>query len=354
MNSRERFLTASRLGIPDCIPAAPYMGNYGAKLAGVPISEYNTNGAKMAEAQLKAWQILQQDVLVAQSDNYYIAEGFGTKIHQPYDSTPHLIKPALGGLAEVGSLKPLNPYADGRMPVYLDAVSRLKNTLKGEAAVRGPGTGPFSLAGHLLGVEDFLCALALAESEDDKDSQQRIFELLELTSDTLILFLKALVLAGTDVAMCGDSLASPDMISPYIYEKYVFPYEKKVFSAIGPVCAKAGIATLLHICGDTTGIMPLMCQTGANIIELDYKVSLKEMKRLYGDRICLMGNLNPSAVLMQGTPEAVSTAARKCIDDAAAGGGFVLGSGCEVSPNTPVENVKALINAARASNYPAV
>jgi len=55
MTSRERFLAAARREKPDRVPAAPYNGNFGAALAGTPISIYNTSAARMAEAQLRAW-----------------------------------------------------------------------------------------------------------------------------------------------------------------------------------------------------------------------------------------------------------------------------------------------------------
>ncbi len=220
MNSRERFITAARLGDPDVVPVAPYMGNFGAAVAGIPISAYNTDGKKMAEAQIIAWEKLGQDVVVAQSDNYYIAEGFGVKIQQPVNTTPHVIKPAIDDLSEVPKLKIPDPYKDGRMHVYLDAVNILKNRFNGEVAVRGPGTGPFSLAGHILGTQNFLMELALAEHEDDGESKKYIMELMEITSESLIVFLKALVEAGSDVAMCGDSLASPDVISYSTYPAF--------------------------------------------------------------------------------------------------------------------------------------
>jgi len=49
MTSRERFLAAARREVPDRIPAAPYNGNFGAALAGIPLSRYNTNGKLMAQ-----------------------------------------------------------------------------------------------------------------------------------------------------------------------------------------------------------------------------------------------------------------------------------------------------------------
>jgi len=101
LTSRERVSKAIKLEKPDVVPVAPYMGNYGARLAGVPISKYCTDGEKMAEAQYQAWTILGQDMLVVQSDNYYIAEGFGITIDLEYDSTPTLKKPVINELEDI-------------------------------------------------------------------------------------------------------------------------------------------------------------------------------------------------------------------------------------------------------------
>lgn len=351
MNSRERFITAARMGKPDKVPVAPYIGNYAASIVGTPISEYNTNARKMAEAQIAVWEIFKHDWVVAQSDQYYIAEGYGVVSEQPYNSTPHLKKPAIEELSEVEKLKVPNPYKDGRMPVVLEAVNILRNTFKGEIVVRGPGCGPFSMAAHTMGTEKFLMELAMAEAEEDIDKQKAIFELMEFTSDCLIAFQKAVLEAGSDIATCGDSLASLDVISPAMYEKYVFPYEKKVFDAINPVCKKYDAVSLLHICGNTTKILPLICQTGTNILECDYKVNLKEAKRIVNGQICLAGNVDPSSVLLAGTPDEIRNASIKCIEDTGENGGFILDSGCEVAMYTPIENMKAMIEAARNYNY---
>jgi len=348
MNSRERFLTAARRQPPDKVPAAPYNGNFGAALAGIPVSRYNTDGKAMARAQIYTWEQLQHDVVVAQSDNYYIAEGFGCLIHQPENLTPNLVKPAVETLEEIGKLKVPNPYKDGRMPVYLEAVHLLREQLGKEVAVRGPGTGPFSLASYLAGgTENFLMEIATAEVDEDKEKEKLLMELMEISSSALIAFLLALLEAGSDVAQAGDSLASLSMISPTIYEKYVFPFEKKVFSAVNPVAHAKGAVTLLHICGDTRRILPLMAETGADILEIDSKVDIGEAKTLTTGKVALMGNLDPTEVLYRGTPEQVRSASEACMVAVdALKGGFILGSGCEVVMESPVENLKAMVEAA--------
>lgn len=349
MTSRERFLAAARREKPDSVPVAPYMGNFGAAIAGVPIGVYNTDGPVMARAQIKAWELLGQDVVVAQSDGYYIAEGFGCRINQPLDTTPHLVKPAAASLEEACRLKVPDPRTGGRMPVYIEAVRRLKEHFGDSVAIRATGTGPFSLASYLTGgTENFLMEIASAEMEEDPESERKLKIVMDIASDALIAFLMATIDAGSDIAQAGDSLASLSMISPSIYEKYVFPYEVKVFQTINPIIHARGGVTLLHICGDTTRILPLMCRTGADILEIDSLVDIGEARKTYGDRVAFMGNIEPSRVLFQGSPDLVYDESAACLRAAKAEqGGFILGSGCEVPPNAPLENLKAMVSAAR-------
>jgi uroporphyrinogen decarboxylase len=171
---------------------------------------------------------------------------------------------------------------------------------------------------------------------------------MNLTTEALIAFSKAQLLAGADVVQCGDSLASLDMISPEIYRKYAFPYEKMFFEAIRPFARAHQAYSLLHICGDNTKVMDLQAQTGADILEIDSKAELKTWKNAVGDRVILMGNLDPTRVLLQGSVGQVRESCQACLDDAAAGGGYILGSGCEVPMQAPAANLQAMVASAKA------
>ena len=214
MTSLDRIRCAARRESVDRVPVAPYMGNHGARAAGVPVGEYCRSGRLMAEAQYRAWQIYGQDAVVAQSDNYYIAEGFGSGVEHYPDSTPTLKTPAISGLDGIRALRVPEPHKDGRMPVYLEAISRLAELTRGDVAVRAPGTGPFSLASHLMGTERFLLEVALAEREPGGPAERALKRLMELTTEALIAFAKACLEAGAHLVQAGDSLASLDMISP--------------------------------------------------------------------------------------------------------------------------------------------
>lgn len=352
MTSLERMLRASNLEMPDRVPVAPYMGNHGAKIGGALGHEYCQSGELMAEAQFRAWVLYGQDAVVPQSDNYYIAEGFGIKVEHHHDGTPTLKTPVINELKDIERLKVPNPLTDGRMPVYLDAIGRLAKRVGEKVVVRAPGTGPLSLASHLMGTNSFLMELATAVMEPGGESERALRKLMQLTTEALIRFSRAALDAGAHMVQAGDSLASIDMISPSMYEQWAYPYEKMFFEEINSYAQAKGAMTLLHICGDMTPVLELMADTGAQILELDYKVKMREAKERVGDRVCIMGNINPSAVLLQGTPEEVRLASVDVIKQAGQKGGFILGSGCEVPIFAPVANLRAMIETASSFRYP--
>jgi uroporphyrinogen decarboxylase len=344
MTSLERIRCAARRERPDVMPVAPYMGNHGARVAGVPIGEYCRSGKRMAEAQIRAWERYGQDVVVAQSDNYYIAEGFGVRVDHYCDSTPTLKEPAVKELEHVYDLRVPNPSTDGRMPVYLEAIQLLADRFGQELAIRAPGTGPFSLASHILGTERFLIELALSAKEPDGPAERALRHLMQLATQALISFSKACLRAGAHIVQAGDSLASIDMISPTMYRKWAFPSEHQFFTELNRV---PGAITLLHICGGMTPVLVEMASTGAQILELDSKVDMGHAQATVGDRVCLMGNLNPVTVLWQGSVSDVESAAIRVMREAGARGGLILGSGCEVPAAAPVANLEAMVKTAR-------
>jgi len=244
-----------------------------------------------------------------------------------------------------------DPARDGRMPVFLEAIDRVKGQFKGEKIIRTSGTGSFSLASHLMGTQEFLLELATLGADPDPETEKAMRHLMEIATDSLIAYAKASIDAGADIVQNGDSLASPDMISPAMYRDWVHKYETRYCDEVGKHAKEKGAITLLHICGDTTPILTGMADTGAMLVEIDSKVSMRRAKEEIGDRVCLIGNLEPSAVLLQGSVALVEEHSRQVIEDAGQGGGLILGSGCEVAPATPQENIKAMIRVARDHHY---
>jgi uroporphyrinogen decarboxylase len=128
----------------------------------------------------------------------------------------------------------------------------------------------------------------------------------------------------------------------------VWPYEKRFFEEVNPLCRQHGALSLLHICGNNTKVFGRFAELGADIVAIDHKADLATAKRVIGGQACLIGNLDPSSVLLLGDVQEVERQSEACIAKAAEGGGFILGSGCEVAIDTPPDNVRAMIRTARA------
>ncbi len=327
----------------DSIPVGPMMADLGATPIGASVREYATDPEVMARGQLALHEELGQDIIFLSCDNYYIAEGFGCVAELPPDETPHLLKPAVASLEYVYGLEVPDPLEDGRMPVFIEATRLVRAAVGDEVAIRTTGTGPFALASYFIGTQEFLIEIGMARAGLPGANPDAIHHALGLAADALIAFGKASFDAGSDLLHCGDSLASCDVISPADYERWAFPYERRVIQA----WKEHGAKTLLHICGDSTKVLDLYAETGADVIEIDHKVDLAHAKQVVGDRACLIGNVDPVTVLLQGTPDRVRESSNACLAAAAGGGGYVLGSGCVVPRITPLENIRAMVRAAR-------
>ncbi len=302
----------------------------------------------MVKAQLVLHEIVGQDVIAVGSDNYYIAEGFGCRTTDDENEIPALDTPAAAKLADVLDLEVPDPQSDGRMPLMLEAIRLVRKAVGDEVAIRSPGTGPFALASHLLGSNTWLCEVGMAEAGMPEANEAALHHALGLATDALIRFGKACWDAGADIIHCGDSLASCDVISPGTYRRYAFPYQQRVFQA----WKEHGIGvSLLHICGNSTKVLDLYADTGADILEIDNMVDLGFAKRAVGERATIMGNVHTVTQLLEGTPESVRSASQHCIDQAGANGGFILGSGCIVPRRTPIENVIEMVRVAHGQGY---
>ena len=344
LSSRERVLRTIRRQPTDCVAVAPYMYDVSVVAAGVSLLDYYTDAEVMARAQLRLHELVQQDVISVGSDNFYIAEGFGCQTTREEQELPALLKPAVDALSGVFEIEPLDPQTDGRMPVMLEAIAKVRAAVGDEVAVRSPGTGPFALASYLIGTQQWLCEVGMIEAGMDGTNEEAVRHALDVTTETLIRFGKACWDAGADIIHCGDSLASCDMISPQTYQRFAMPYQQKVFQA----WKEHGITgSILHICGDSTKVLDLYADTGADLIEIDNMVDLAVAKEKIGERVTLVGNVHTVTDLLQGNPQSVRAAAERCIRQAGGGRGFILGSGCIVPRHAPIENLQEMVRVAR-------
>jgi uroporphyrinogen-III decarboxylase len=141
----------------------------------------------------------------------------------------------------------------------------------------------------------------------------------------------------------GESIAGPDVCSPAVYRAVAWPADRRLAQRL----AADGIRLACHICGNATPIVADMVATGAAVLELDYKCDLAAVKAGTDGQTTVLGVIDPSGIVARGTPQAVAEATREELAVLAPGGGLILGPGCALPPETPAENIEALVAAAQ-------
>jgi uroporphyrinogen decarboxylase len=160
--------------------------------------------------------------------------------------------------------------------------------------------------------------------------------------------LEAMLLAEPDAIWLGGSGSSLSISSPRFYRTYDLP----LIQAVSRRCREAGIPSHQHTCGRSAKIVEINGQeTELDVMEPlegppGGDVDLADIKRRFGDRLCLKGNLNTFEFMLRATPDQVRDAAKVCIDVAGAGGGYVLSTGDQCARDTPFANIVALVDVA--------
>ncbi len=201
-----------------------------------------------------------------------------------------------------------------------------------EKLIEGWVEGPCAEAADLRGINTLML--------DFYDDPTFVRGLFEFIIDMELRFARAQVDAGIDVVGVGDAAAS--LVGPAIYEEFVWPYEKKLVDGLHAL----GTRVRLHICGNTRRILAGMGKLGCDIVDLDSLASLFEAREKMGPQQVLLGNIDPVRVLREGTAESVYAAIAECHRQA--GHHYIVGAGCEIPRDSPIPNVRALADYARA------
>ena len=323
--------------IPDRVPVIPQVTYTTAQLTGVGLVEALHSPEKTAEALLAGQRELGYDAIYVgwESSFNLLAEAMGCTMRFPEDSVPQVAEHVVKSPEDVDTLELPDPHSAGRLSLHMEMVNLVKEAVKGEIPLFAYTPGPFTLAGQLAGVNALMVATIR--------NPQFVNELLSVAFEASKRYALANIEAGVDVVVTADPTASGSLISSKTFETYAAPYQ----TALVEATTQAGAIPSLHICGKTSAMLELMAGTGTTILELDHLVELKEAKDRVGNDVILMGNLNPTELLLTGTPEAVEAAARKCIEEVGHDGRFILSSGCEVPPLAPLANIRAMVTGAK-------
>jgi MtaA/CmuA family methyltransferase len=325
MNSMERFKHRLRGNAVDRPPNLDIMMTFAAHHIRKPLSQFYLDYRVLVDANLSVAEDFNLDIVQAISDPYREAADFGLEVEFPEDNLPVNRKPLLLNPEDIKKLVQPNPATSPRMSDRLQAIRLLHDKVRGEIPIMGWVEGALAEAADLRGVSETMLDLIQRSSW--------LEELLEICAQVEIAFARAQVEAGADIIGLGDAVAS--QISPAMYRRFALPYEQRIFQAVHEM----GALARLHICGNTTRLLPDMLRSGADIIDLDWMVDMNSAAEKYADRVSFCGNVDPVAIMMQSTPEKVYVATQHCMT--VGGLRSISGAGCEVPDGTPEENFHA-------------
>jgi len=337
MTSVERVETVLQGKSPDRVPVDLHNFMMAAYASGMLFPDYFRDGEAMAEGQIKAWREYGHDVLLLENGTAALAEACGCGVEYLDETAPVSFTPVIHSLEEVDTLVMPDPYTTFPLSENLKSTRMVVREIGQQAFIMGRADqGPFSLASMLIGIEEFLMALA------DPANHDKLHRLLEFSLEVVYRYAVAQMKQGAHMTSIGESLSGPDVCSPKLYKEFEWGYAKRLVQRL----ADRHIRLAYHICGNATRIVEDMTATGATVLELDYKCDLAKIKAATQGRATILGTIDPSEVMARGTPDLVTHICREELEVLMPGGGLILGPGCALPPKTPPENVHAMLEAA--------
>jgi uroporphyrinogen decarboxylase len=311
----------------DCILFHPILMHFAARFQGKTYSQFASDYRILVESNTACAEYFDLDAVSLISDPYRETAAFGASIEFPADAVPICRKHLVSSIGDARHLAIPDVYRAERTRDRILGARYYRELLGDSLPVIGWIEGPLAEACDLAGVNEILLAIAL-----EPDYVRLLMEKCLAAAKN---FARAQIEEGCDVMGVGDAICS--QISPEMYREYVFPLHRELFEYIHSL----GALVKLHICGNITHLLPHLREAGADILDLDWMVDMDSAFGVLGDGIIRCGNLNPVAAIRDLPAEQVYAASR-ALSVHERGRPFILSGGCEITADTPHENLKAM------------
>ena len=332
MDSRERVRAILEGAPVDRFPVQPMIMMFAARNAGLAYADYARDGRKLAAAQLRLAQDFGIDCLLAGSDPAReVIDIAGPDSVDWLDTGPTIDedRAALADKRRLAHLRVPDPLGGGRMTDQITSIELMRAGAGPGATVVGWVEGPLALAQELRGLNNLMV--------DFYDDPGFVADLVAFATEVALANWPPQVDAGADTIGFSDAAAS--MIGPALYERFVLPAQERL---AGEIRAKRpDVVIRLHMCGRVDPLLPAMRRLPVDIYELDFPVDLGRAREVLGPDRTILGNVSTVGVMLTGRPDEVYDAAAECHRQC--GPHFIVGTGCEISPATPPDNLRALV-----------
>jgi uroporphyrinogen decarboxylase len=346
--SRPLELTRAELFLRACrcedVPRVPV---WMMRQAGRYLPEYRELRAKHAflevcktphlavEVSLQPYRRLGTDAVIVFSDILIPAEAMGLKLELG-DAGPNLPEPVRSA-AGVNRLHPFDPEREtGFLP---EAIRILHRELGPAVPILGFTAAPWTLACYMV---EGRAQEGFAKAKGFMYEDPRVFHaLLEKIAQATVPYLKAQIAAGASAVQLFDTWCGELSLSEY--QEFALPATQELISAL-----KSTRVPVILYTKASHHLLPAVVRSGADVLSVDWRVSMRELRKLAGPRIAIQGNVDPAVLC--GPAQKI----RESVADAVGqlqGHGHILNLGHGILPGTPVENAETFIRTGQSATF---
>lgn len=334
MTPMERVRTAMSFREPDRVPVMLSTAPWSMRYAGYKVSECFADVDKYVDAQIRAQRDMGYDSLYGMNDYGALNEAFGAHPTMKEDDVPIISEFLVKTPDDIDRLAAIdNITGRGKIPQLLEIVHKLKERTGSEIPVMACVRPPFGEACTLRGVGN-----AYKDLLRNPDFFRR---LIDFCVEPCTAFAEAYADAGADFIYIPNSAATSSAISVQLYREFSVSYTGRMISRL----REKGVKSVYLI--DCANKWPVAIGEGADVLFVGDRADMAAIRASAPQGLVLMGCVDNIKTMLQGTPEDVRAEARQSIAAAAKGGGFILAADPPLSADTPAENVRALVDAAR-------
>jgi len=308
--------------------AGRYMKEYRALRKKYSFLEMCKNPRLAAEVTLQPVGQLNVDAAIIFADILLPLEPMGIELEFAKDEGPVFHHP-IREMGQIEKLRTIDPEED--LSFLIEAIGVVRKELNGRIPLIGFAGAPFTLASYIIeGGHSKNYTLTKGMMYQSRQTWNRLMERL---SEVLIRYLNAQIRAGVQALQLFDSWVG--CLSPTDYETYVLPYSQKVIEGVDKS------VPLIHFATTSSTLLERMRRAGGEVIGVDWRVDLGEAWSRIGYDVAIQGNLDPVALL--GPVGFIEKEVKRILDAAGGRPGHIFNLGHGILPDTPVENVVALI-----------
>jgi len=316
---------------------APLLGFPGVELVGSNIKIAQQNYGEHYKVMKKLADKFQPDILFPLMDLSVEANALGRFTVFPKEDSATVPKDTFSE-SDLEGITNINISLDGRINGYVNTVRLMKIGLS-ESIIKGAYvTGPYSIAALLMGADEAAMSSILDPA--------RLKKICEIATEKLQTYVNMLISAGAEVICILEPTAM--MLGPEQFKNFSAFYVKHLVDS----CKFSNVSTVYHTCGNTMHLINEMAKSGVDGISLDSKevgVDLKEAAKILTKYVVLIGNINPTKIMLRGKPHEVKNDVQDLLREMDPYPNFILSTGCDLPQETPHENIKAFIETGK--NY---